>query len=112
MEPLEIDLEIKQGANFEFDLQVTRDGVAMDLTGYTGKLHVKQTKESVTTLVELQGQITFSGSLMMIRIPGSETTGYDFLAGVYDCKITPPSGTNGPYRVMEGTFRVSKQVTV
>lgn len=113
METLEVNLEIKQGALFEYDLLITNNGALMDLTGYTAKLWVRDKLGSTPTLVELSAQLTFIGSTMLIRIPATETAGYTFSAGVYDCKIFPPSAAAAnARRVMEGKFFVSPQNTI
>lgn len=113
MEILEVDLEIKKGSLFEYDLLVTNSGASVDLTGYTGKLWVRDKRDSPTTLVELAAQLTFSGSTMLIRIPATETADYTFSAGVYDCKISPPSSAAANARhVMQGKFFVIPQITV
>lgn len=112
METLEVDLEIKKGSLFEYDLLVTNNGAPVDLAGYTAKLWVRQKRDSAVTLVELASQLTFLGSTMLIRIPATETAGYGFTAGVYDCKISPPSAAAAnARRVMQGKFFVLPQIT-
>lgn len=115
MEPLELDLVVNQGALFALDITVTENGEETDLTGWSGALHVKESKISETTLVEWNDSyFSFSGSTVSIRVPATETKDYTFTSGVYDCKITPPAGGGGAAnarRILQGKLTVDKQVT-
>lgn len=109
------DLTIEQGATLSksFTYQ-TSAGVAINLTGYTARMHIRETYSSVTTIATLtteNGGITITGATGTVAITMSATatsalaTG---LIGVYDLELI--SGTT-VVRLIEGQVTVTPEVT-
>lgn len=109
------DIEIKQGATYQ--LTVTwKDsaGTAINLTGYTARMQVRETYSSSSTIVSLTSSsgITLGGSAGTIAILISATTTAALTApfsGVYDLEVVDASGV--VTRLLEGAATVSPEVT-
>lgn len=109
------DIEIKQGATYQ--LTVTwKDsaGTAINLTGYTARMQVRETYSSSSTIVSLTSSsgITLGGAAGTIAILISATTTAALTApfsGVYDLEVVDGSGV--VTRLLEGAATVSPEVT-
>lgn len=87
-----------------------------DLTGYTAEMHIRVTRGSTTTVLELTsagGDITFTAADggIHIHIDAATTAGLDFDNAVYDLELTDASGSGDVTRVAEGTVKLHKEVT-
>lgn len=116
MKLVEADLTILQGGKFEYTLQVLNNGAVQNLTGWSGKLMIREARDEslplLATWTSAGGQITFNAAqgLVFIDVPGSLTGGYTWERGAYDLVLTDASAQ--PFRVMQGDVRVSRRVTV
>jgi hypothetical protein len=87
-----------------------------DLTGYTARMHIRITRGSAVTVVELtteNGGITLSaadGGIHLL-ISDTATAAYDFDNAVYDLELINTSGNGDVTRVAEGTVKLHKEVT-
>jgi hypothetical protein len=104
----------EQGATFERTFTITNpDGTVYDLSGFNARMHVRKEPDSTTTYVELtqgNGRIEIVPTFGEIRINlSAETTAGLSRDGVYDLEIYNGSGV--VHRVVQGQFRVSKEVT-
>lgn len=89
-----------------------------DLTGYTGRMQVRRTMESSTTMLNLSGTVV-NGSQVEMRPAGDsnairiyisdEATAALNTSGVYDLEIENSSGEVS--RVLQGDFTVIPEVT-
>ena len=113
-----LNLKINQGETYRH--AITWKDAATDLpiniTGYSGRMHIRGTVASVTTYVELTTEnngllITdaVNGELT-IYMSDSTTTGFNWYAGVYDLELIAPNGGD-VFRVIEGSVSVKKEVT-
>jgi len=106
---------IDQGANW-FVTVVYKDsaGVAIDLTGYTAALQIRDTYADSTTDLSLtspSGGITITGATGTIAITATAVQTAAIAAGtyVYDLEITSSGGI--VTRLIQGKISVSPQVT-
>lgn len=110
------DLEIKQGATLSL-VATWKDaaGTAINLTGYTARLAVRDTYSSGTAILSLtteNGGISLGGSAGTITLAASATTTAALSApfsGVYDLEVV--SGGGVVTRLLEGAATVSPEVT-
>jgi len=119
---------IEQGATLDFEIAYTdASGNAIDLTDYSGLMHIKDSYDSSTTHISLSSLLAsdgtglnFSGSnndnspvsgTIGIFISAYSSSLLDFSEAVYDLEIV--SGSTYPVvtRVLEGKIRLSKEVT-
>jgi hypothetical protein len=109
------DLTINQGATFE--LTVTwKDsaGTAINLTGYTARMQVRETYSSATSVVSLTNGagIPLGGAAGTIAIVISATTPAGLPApfsGVYDLELVSAAGV--VTRLLQGAATVTPEVT-
>lgn len=109
------DIEINQGATFE--LTVTwKDsaGTAINLTGYSARMQVRETYSSSSTIVSLTNGsgITLGGAAGTIAILISATTTAALTApfsGVYDLELVSAGGV--VTRLLQGAATVTPEVT-
>jgi hypothetical protein len=110
------DLEIQQGATLSL-VATWKDsgGTAINLTGYTARMNVRETYSSssaVLTLTTENNGITLGGSAGTITLSASATTTAALTApfsGVYDLELV--SGGGVVTRLLEGVATISPEVT-
>lgn len=110
------NLEINQGATLAL-VATWKDsaGTAVNLTGYTARLNVRETYSSASAILTLtteNGGITLGGSAGTITLSASATTTAALTApfsGVYDLELV--SGGGVVTRLLEGVATVSPEVT-
>lgn len=119
------NLLIEQGATFEIELQYKdSNGVAVDLTGYSGRLQIRPSIGSPTAYLCLSSSLNadgtglnFSGSngttpptsgSIGVYISAATSSMLTFNTGVYDLEIQ--SGTFVT-RLLQGNVQLSKEVT-
>ena len=109
------DIEINQGATYE--LTVTwkdSTGAAINLTGYSARMQVRETYSSASTIVSLTNGsgITLGGAAGTIAILISATTTAALTApfsGVYDLELVSAGGV--VTRLLQGAATVTPEVT-
>ena len=109
------NLEINQGATLSL-VATWRDsaGTAINLTGYTARMQVRETYSSSTSIVSLTNAagITLGGAAGTIAIAISATTTAALTApfsGVYDLELVSAGGV--VTRLLQGAATVSPEVT-
>lgn len=109
------DITINQGATYELTITWKDSaGTAINLTGYTARMQVRETYSSTTPIVSLTSGsgITLGGAAGTIAIVISATTTAALTApfsGVYDLEIVSAAGV--VTRLIQGTATVSAEVT-
>lgn len=109
------DFQIEQGATLLKPI-VWKDSnsAAVNLTGYTAKMQVRQSASSTDVLLEMStsnGRISITpltGTITLI-FSASLTAAIDWSRGKYDLELTSGDGT--VTRLIEGQISVSKEVT-
>lgn len=106
---------IEQGASFNVPL-VWKDsnGVLVNMTGYTARMHVREAIDDPVILMELttqNGRIAIDAPTGTIRLllSATETAAITWVRGVYDLELVDPAGV--VTRLLQGQLRVSKEVT-
>ena len=115
-DPGRYDMTIYQGASFDrtFTWQVGDPAALVNLTGYTGRMHVRSTVGAPATIVELttsNGRMTLGGAAGTIALVLTATETAALPAGqyVYDMEMVSSGGE--VTRLLEGRATVSAEVT-
>lgn len=111
--PATLNLNCWQGANFDYSLTWRTNGTAVNLTGYSARMQVRETYDSTTPVLSLTSGsgITLGGTAGSIILEATATTTAGVPSGqyVYDLELV----TGGGYvtRLLEGNFTVDPEVT-
>lgn len=111
--PATLNLNCWQGANFDYSLTWKTNGTAVNLTGYSARMQVRETYDSTTPVLSLTSGsgITLGGTAGSIILEATATTTAGVPSGqyVYDLELV----TGGGYvtRLLEGNFTVDPEVT-
>jgi hypothetical protein len=122
MTAVHVDLTIEQGADWPglaFPIFDT-EGLPYDLTGCTARGQIRRVQNSDPALFTWatspstgEGLITLAGSLLTIRVLGSESSSWDWNTGRYDIYLTNPAAPVGQqtFRIADGAVYLSLEVT-
>jgi len=107
------NLEIDAGSTFQTTIEyLDADDVAVNLTGYSARMHIRDTVESDDTVVELEDgsgiTITAAGGTLDIEIAATATKD---LVGPYVYDLEIESGTGVVTRLVQGSVTVNPEVT-
>lgn len=114
--PAKHNLYVYRGATLSEDVTwKDENGVPIDLTGFTARMHMRETMDSATpflTLTTENGGITLGGAAGTIDILASATatSAITATAGVYDLELVA-SDTITVTRLLEGIVFISPEVT-
>ena len=111
-----LDLNCYQGANFDYTLTWQTGGTAVNLTGYSARMQVRDSYDGGTAIVSLSNGtgITLGGTAGTIDLALSATAtaaldGTPNTQFVYDLELV--SGAGYVTRLVEGRFYVYPEVT-
>lgn len=106
------NINCPQGATFDRTLTVTVGGTALDLTGYTAAMQVREAAGAATALISLTNGagITLGGTAGTISIVVAATASAAITPGSYSYDLELNSGQTVT-RLLEGSFNVSGNVT-
>jgi hypothetical protein len=114
--PGELDLEMWQGASWDYTLTWTAGGTAIDLTNYTARLKVKEGYDAGTAILSLTtgSGITLGGTAGTIFLEADAATTAGLPARpnsayIYDLELV--SAGTVVTRLVEGKFTVYPEVT-
>jgi hypothetical protein len=119
------DITLEQGATFDLPLRYrTPAGVAVNLTGYSAKMQVREAPAS-SLLVEFNSTLTANGFIWLtgsaenredgangnvrVYMTAANTAALPRFAGRYDLELRDASGY--VTRLLEGQFRVEPEIT-
>lgn len=108
------DITIEQGATFQMSLTwKDSTGAAVNITGYTARMQVRENYEAESTLVSLTssgGDIVLGGALgtIVITIGASVTQVLQLDEAVYDLELVNGATVT---RLLQGKATVSREVT-
>ena len=115
------DFKIEQGAKLSKRFQYNdEDGVAVPLTGFSGRMQIRETQDDATILLELttaNSRIIFEDGAVVGQIDWlvgatlTETGTLDWLSGVYDFEIVEDADPDNVIRLLEGKVTVDLEVT-
>lgn len=109
-----LDIKIEQGSTFTLTVNAKNsDGTAKNLNGYSAKMQVRPSAESIATYVDASttnGMIAINGpqGQVTVTITGPVTELYAWDNGVYDLKVINDTDI---IRLVHGAASLSKQVT-
>jgi len=108
-----LDLDCYQGANFDYVLTWTNSGTAVNLTGYSSRMQVRQYADSTATVLSLVNGtgITLGGTAGTIALAAVATATSAVEAGQYVYDLELVSGAGYVTRLVEGNFVVYAEVT-
>lgn len=102
-----------QGATFDRTFTITQNGTALNLSGYTSAMQVREAADATATLLSLTSGsgITLGGTAGTIAVLITATQSSAIPAGsyAYDLEITSNGGE--VTRLLQGGFTVSGNVT-
>lgn len=102
-----------QGATFDRTFTVSIGGTALNLSGYTAAMQVRETYDSTTPLISLTNGsgITLGGTAGTIAVVIASTATEAISDGFYsyDLEITSSGGVRD--RILQGKFVVTPEVT-
>jgi len=109
-----VPLKIPQGTTYVHEFNyVDTAGVAIDLTGYSARLQMRDEVESVAFFYEaLSGADLVIDPLLgriTMTISSTDTEAFTILKGVYDLEIIAPS--TAVTRIVKGSVTVDPEVT-
>jgi hypothetical protein len=111
--PGKYNIVMYQGASFDYTFTWKLNNSTVNLTGYTARMQVRRNHRSEDVVLSFTDQdgITLGGSTGTVTVEADpETTAaVDAASYVYDLELESPGGE--VYRILEGTFRVSPEVT-
>lgn len=87
------DLDIRATGTVDFVVDVV--GGPADLNGYTGSMQIREFRNDILPLATVSPDaitVNPSSRQVHVQIPSTETAGYAWRRGVYDLKMTGPSG--------------------
>jgi V8-like Glu-specific endopeptidase len=111
--PATLNLNCWQGASFDYNLTWSLNGTAVNLSGYSARMQVRESYDSHIAVLSLTSGtgITLGGTSGSILLDIDATTTAGVAAGqyVYDLELV----TSGGYvtRLLEGNFVVDPEVT-
>ena len=107
------DFNAAQGETFDRTVTWTIDDVAVNVTGYTARLQIRKRHTSTATVASLTSGsgLTLGGTAGTIQIvlSATATAALDARRYVYDLELV--SGSGAVYRILEGAFNVTPEVT-
>lgn len=118
--PGEHDLTIYQGAllNEQFQFFLANGTTPMDLTDFTARLQARDNygaADAYITLTTENGGIAITDAAagkLSLNMDATDTGALTVIDGVYDLLLLPDGDEDRAIRVMFGTVRLSRRVTV
>ncbi len=114
--PAKHNFFVYRGATFSEQIEwKDENGIAIDLTGFTARLHMRDTLEATTpflTLTTENGGITLGGAAGTVDLLASATatSAISATSGVYDLELVAGDGVTVT-RLLEGLVTISPEVT-
>lgn len=114
--PAKHNFFVYRGATFSEQIQwKDENGVAIDLTGFTARMHMRDTLEATTpflTLTTENGGIALGGTAGTVDLLASAaaTSAISATSGVYDLELVAGDGVTVT-RLLEGLVTISPEVT-
>lgn len=114
--PITYDIEMKQGAKWTLTLELTTDGVAKSLTGYSAKMEIRpgeNASEILETLSTTGGEIVITAATgtITLTLTKSETDALNFHRAIYDLFIRDSNNLDDDVCLVEGDVLLHRRVT-
>jgi hypothetical protein len=113
MNPGQYNFTCPKGTTFSKSVTYKVNKFAVNLTGYSARMQVRETLASTSTLVSLSspsnGMTVNSAGVITMTISAATTAGFANGTYVYDLEIESAGGV--VTRLLEGKFKVTGEVT-
>ena len=111
--PGAFDITCFQGADFDQQFVVSQGGTALNWTGYTARMQVRDSSDATAVLLSLTNGsgITLGGTAGTIAVAVSNAQSAAISAGSYAYDLELISGSSAVTRFLQGAFNVSGNVT-
>ena len=111
--PGDYDITCYQGADYDQSFTVSQGGTALNWTGYTAQMQVREAADSTAYLLSLANGsgITLGGTAGTILVNISNAQSAAISAGSYAYDLELISGSSAVTRILQGAFNVIGNVT-
>lgn len=111
--PGDYDITCYQGADYDQSFTVSQGGTALNWTGFTAQMQVREAADSTAYLLSLANGsgITLGGTAGTILVNISNAQSAAVSAGSYAYDLELISGSSAVTRILQGAFNVIGQVT-
>lgn len=101
---------LEQGVTLDRTVTVQENGAAMDLTGYTPRMQVRETHDSTSILLTVNCSVNNAlGGVIRLEASAATTAGIEEGIYVYDLEIESSGGA--VTRLLQGNVTVTPEVT-
>jgi hypothetical protein len=102
-----------QGADWDRTFTITQSGTALNLTGYTASMQVREAADSTAYLLSLTSGtgITLGGTAGTVAVAITAAQSSAIPAGSYAYDLELIAGAGSVTRLLQGAFNVSGNVT-
>ena len=107
------NLTVYAGADFDQTFTITQGGTALNLTGYSASMQVREAADATATLLSLTSGtgITLGGTAGTVAVVITSAQSSALSAGSYAYDLELVSGSSIVTRLLQGGFSVSGNVT-
>ena len=107
------NITVWQSADYDKTFTVTQNGTALNWTGYSARMQVRDSSDATATLLSLTSGsgITLGGTAGTIAVAITSTQSAAISAGAYAYDLELVSSGNIVTRLLQGAFIVSGNVT-
>ena len=107
------DITCFQGADYDKTFSVSQGGTALNFTGYTSRMQVRDSADASAVLLSLTNGsgIVLGGTAGTIAVTVTNAQSAAIPAGSYAYDLELVSGGNQVTRLLQGAFNVSGNVT-
>ena len=111
--PSTYNLTVWQGADFDQTFAVTQNGTALNFTGYSARMQVREAADSTAYLLSLTNGsgITLGGTAGTIAVAITNAQSSAISAGSYAYDLELVAGAGTITRLLQGAFTVIGNVT-
>lgn len=111
--PGAFDITAYQGADYDQSFTVTQGGTALNWSGYSARMQVREAADATATLLSLTNGsgITLGGTAGTIDLAISNAQSAAIASGSYAYDLELISGSSAITRILQGSFNVVGNVT-
>ena len=110
------DFEVDQGTAFDMIVAYKQeDGSAVDITGYTAKMIVRDYIGGTALLTLTNGSGLTIGNaegFVQVVMTATQTAAFTFNKAVYDLEVYPAGAAADAVKLLRGTITLNKEVTI
>ena len=103
------DLVLDQGSDYATTLTLTKDGSAINLTNFTGRAHIRATKESSNYVPFVMTFPDRTAGQVTMTLPSGTSSSMAAGSYVYSLEIETAAGV--VTRIIEGKLTLTREIT-